>query len=294
MKTFQKALVIAGIAAFLIVGLAVMLFLFAGMSFSATEYVGVIDISGEIEGSVAFDWESKSVYQLLEEARDDPSVAAIVLRINSGGGGVIPSKELASAVSDVSLYKPVVTYVRCIAASGAYYVAAHSDYIVSDEDSMVGSVGVLSTFVSYEELLEDKLGVEVTTIKSGEFKDLGSPYRNLTEAEAERVQELVDKTHRRMLDDIVLLRGLSPSQRGTIDEAGIFLGDEALALGLVDSLGSMDSAVEIAGQMADSPKAEMYRMGPSDSGQDIYYSLGLGIGDALAAKLEAEALPELR
>jgi protease-4 len=288
MNDLQKALVLIGVILFLLAGVAVMMFLFGGLLFFGGERIAVIDMQGEIANSNADGYVSASMMRkLLSDAEDSDSVVAVILRINSGGGGVIESKEIAASVSKFAGKKPVVAYITDIGASGAYYVAVQSNYTMSDEDSLLGSIGVVSTYMQYKELLEEKLGINTTTIRSGEFKDIGSPYRAMTDEEKARLQEIVDKVHQEFVGVIAAKRSLSPSQLAKVTNGNIFLGSEALSLGLIDETGTFDAAVEKARQLADSPDAEVYYVDESEyRNGDLYYSIGRGVGDSLAGKMQ--------
>ncbi len=293
MNTSQKLLVIIGIALFLLIGIAMLLFLFTGFAFevSSGDRIAVIDMYGEISGSEPMLDSSISAPEMrrrFEEAEDDPSVVGVVLRINSGGGEVIESKEIARIVEEFPEDRPVVAYLQDVAASGAYYVASAADYIIADEDSLVGSIGVISTYLVYEELLEDKLGINVTVLKSGKFKDIGSPYRQITGEEKERLQEIIDQIHERFLDIIAARRGLSQSDIERIETGGIFLGSEAVGIGLVDSLGGFNDAIGVVKTLTKcDPDAELcYLDEEEDPNTERFYSLGRGLGDSLASRLE--------
>jgi protease-4 len=232
--------------------------LLAGSKFSAVslsaQKVAVIPLRGEItlEGcsgglfAAAECIDVASVKQELRKADDDPSVKAIVLDINSGGGAVVPSRELALAVKDVK--KPVVSCIREVGASGAYYVASASDYIIADRDSMVGSIGVIMTTTQYYGLYE-KLGLNVTVIKSGSSKDFGSPYRPMTEPEKAEMGSMVEKIYQDFVDDVANNRNMSVDYVKSLADGSIYLGSDAKTLGLIDSLGGIDDAVDKASEM---------------------------------------------
>ena len=281
----QKILVVIGIALFLLVGIAMLLFLFTGFFFEYGERIAVIELSGDISSTGA-------MREMFEEAAEDPSIVGVVLDINSGGGGVIETKEVDSSVAKLAGLKPVVAYIGDVGASGAYYVATSADYIMADEDSLIGSIGVISTYTVYKDLLEEKLGINTTVIKSGEFKDLGSPYRAMTDLEKQRLQEIVDTVHDRFIATIASRRGLSDSALRRSETADIFLGDEALELGLVDYLGGFDDAVDLVRQLSHYEYAEPYFMESEDhQGADIYYDIGRGVGDSLASRIDLSSAP---
>jgi len=139
------------------------------------ESVAVVDIWGEIYYDMAKIAE-------IEEYRDDDDVKAILVHINSPGGGVVGSQALYHALEKASEYKPVIAVMGAVAASGGYYVACAADSIFAMEGTVTGSIGVIAAYLRTEELFW-KIGLDVTVIKAGEFKDVGSPHRSMTEKE---------------------------------------------------------------------------------------------------------------
>ncbi len=284
MNEVLKIFVILGVVLFILAGVATLMFLFSGI-FLSGDTIAVIDMSGDIAENGQIN--AALMNEMFKDAADDPSVVAVILRINSGGGAVVETKEIARSLSALSSEKPVVAYISEVGASGAYYVAAHADFIVADEDSLVGSIGVISTYTSYQNLLEDKLGINTTVLKSGKFKDIGSPYRDMTEEEKQNLQAIVDTVHSEFMDVIVSNRGLTRQAISEVNTSNIFLGSKALQLGLVDYNGGFDTALAIAQQASDSPDAEPKYLSSSDyQDADLYYSIGRGVGDSLASKID--------
>jgi protease-4 len=186
------------------------------------------------------------IKEMLDKANEDDSVRAIVLDINSGGGSVVPSRDLARAVKESK--KPVVSYIGESGASGAYYVASASRHIVADKDSITGSIGVIMTIQQTYGLYE-KLGINVTTIKSGNVKDIGSPYRPMTDDEKVELQSMVGKIYDDFVSDVAINRGLERDYVVKISDGSIYLGKDAKDLGLIDSLGNLQDAVNIAAEL---------------------------------------------
>lgn len=211
-------------------------------SASGADSVAVVPLKGEItESSV------NELSNMLDNALNDNSVKSIVLDINSPGGGVLPSKEIMYKIRDSE--KPIVARIGESGASGAYYAASATDRIIADEDSITGSIGVSMILIQYYELF-DKLGVDVKVITSGERKDIGSPYRNMTEEEEERLQEIVDKIYYHFISDIAENRDMEISDVEEIANGDIYLGSEALEKGLVDELGTLGDAITRAAELA--------------------------------------------
>ncbi len=283
----QKILVILGIFFFILIGISLMAFLFFPLLPSSEKYIGVVDLDGEISFSSTASLNPYSIRNMLEDLKNDSNAVGVILNINSGGGGVVESKEIARSVLSLSEKKPVVAYISGVGASGAYYIAAHANYIIADEDSIVGNLGVVSVYTVYKNLLEDKLGINVTVIKSSEYKDIGSPYRSMKEEETQRLQEIVNTINDEIVSEIQKKRGLSRAAIEEIKTGMIFLGSEALQLGLVDELGGMELAAEKIRTVTNTPDAKIKYIERSKYTEEdpykssLYYSLGLGIGDSL-------------
>lgn len=216
--------------------------------------VAVIPIKGEITtGSCQCNIlgcvqcaQVKVVKAMLETADRDSSIRAIVLDINSGGGGVIASSEMMKEVKETK--KPVVARIEEVGASGAYYVASAADKIVAHRNSFVGGVGVVMYLQQYYGLME-KLGVNVTVIKSGENKDIGSPYRPMREEEREELQGMVDLVYENLIQDIAENRNMSVDYIDNVSQGALYLGIEAKEAGLVDELGNLEDAIILAGEL---------------------------------------------
>ena len=189
---------------------------------------------------------SRDLIETLRTADKDPQVRAILLYINSTGGDIVASDEVYRALK--ALKKPVVAYLGEIAASGAYYIACGADKIVAHPATLTGSIGVIVEIPNAQKLLE-KLGVEMVVIKSGPHKDEGSFYRGLTEEEKAYWQSLVDRLHEKFVEVVARERGLPEDKVRSIADGRLCLGEDALKFGLVDSLGTFDDALKLAGEL---------------------------------------------
>lgn len=191
--------------------------------------------------------------QIVEEVNDyaeDGSIKAIVLRIDSPGGGVVPSQEIFNAVRNAKREgKKVVASLGSLAASGGYYVAAAADRIVANPGTLTGSIGVKMEFANIEKLLE-KIGVKGMVVKGGLYKDIGSPFREMTEGERKLLQDVIDDVHGQFIDAVAEGRGLQRTEVAAIADGRILTGRQALALKLVDQLGDLDDSVRLAGELA--------------------------------------------
>jgi len=203
--------------------------------------VAVVDIQGEI----FYDrWKLDEI----ESHRENDNVKAVVLFINSPGGGVAASQALHRAVLDLRLQKPVVAYMASVAASGGYYVACATDSIFASEGTLTGSIGVIASFLRTEELYQ-KIGLDVTVIKSGRYKDVGSPHREMTKAEKAYMGDLLDDVYQQFLTAVAETRGMSMDEVIDVAEGRLYTGRSALEAGLVDHLGSYEDAIYMAARM---------------------------------------------
>jgi len=203
--------------------------------------VAVIPVTGMIA-------DSETTIESLKKFGKDDSVKAIVLRINSPGGGVGPSQEIYEEVGKVRAKKPVLTSMGALAASGGYYIACATQKVYANPGTITGSIGVLMPFVNIKELAE-KIGVKGMTVKSGEFKDMGSPLRDMRPEERALLQAVVDNVNLQFVHAVAQGRNLEPGEVLKIADGRIFTGEQAKALGLVDARGDLEDAVAEAGKL---------------------------------------------
>jgi protease-4 len=201
------------------------------------EKIGVVSITGTISSS-------KIISSQLVKFAEDESIKAIILRINSPGGGVGASQEIYREVQKIVSRKPIVASMSSVAASGGYYVAAPATKIVANPGTITGSIGVFIQFVRLEELL-NKMGVDFEIVKSGEFKDMGSPDRRLTERDREILEALIKDLQGQFVSAVATGRHLSVEKVQEIADGRIFSGARAKDLGLVDFIGNFQDSVEI-------------------------------------------------
>jgi len=191
---------------------------------------------------------SDHVVEELNDYADDSSVKAIVLRIDSPGGGVVVSQEIYNAVKNARKEgKKVVASLGTVAASGGYYVAAAADRIVANPGTLTGSIGVKMEFANIEKLLE-KIGVRGVVVKAGEYKDVGSPFRDMSEPEKKILQDVIDDVHSQFIKAVAEGRNMQEAEV-TIADGRIFTGRQALELRLVDQLGDLADSIKVAGEL---------------------------------------------
>jgi protease-4 len=193
---------------------------------------------------------SDNIVDELHDYAEDSSIKAIVIRIDSPGGGVVPSQEIYNAVKYAKKEgKKVVVSMGSVAASGGYYVAAAADKIVANPGTLTGSIGVKMEFANLEKLLE-KIGVQGMVVKSGEYKDIGSPFRTMTEPEKKLLQSVIDDVHSQFISAVAEGRQLQEADVRAIADGRIFTGQQALALKLVDQMGDLSDSIQLAGSLA--------------------------------------------
>jgi protease-4 len=175
-------------------------------------------------------------------------VKAIILRIDSPGGGVGPSQEIHREILKVKSKKKVVTSMGSVAASGGYYIACASDLIVANPGTITGSIGVLMEFTNIEELFK-KIGIKGVVLKSGEHKDIGSPFREMTPEEKKIIQGVIDNVHQQFIMAVAKGRKLDQAKVVEIADGRILTGEQAKQLGLVDQIGNLQDAIDIVAKM---------------------------------------------
>jgi len=205
------------------------------------EKVGVIEINNVII-------DSKKWLKQIKDFREDNSIKAIVLRIDSPGGAVGPSQEIYEEITKAIKKKKVIVSMGTVAASGGYYIASAASGIVANPGTITGSIGVIMEYTNFKELL-GKIGLYPVVIKSGKYKDIGSPVRKMTNSEKKILQQFVDTVHTQFINDVAKGRHKDPACIRKIADGRIFSGQKALELGLVDRLGNFEDAVEWAAKL---------------------------------------------
>ncbi len=219
----------------------VLLLLRGDVFFVKREKIGVLEIKGVIESS-------EEVLKELKAFEEDSTIKAILLRIDSPGGSVGASQEIWKEVLRIREKKPVVASLGNVAASGAYYVACAASKVVANPGTLTGSIGVVMYFTDLEELMR-KIGIKTHVIKSGSYKDTGSPFRGLTPQEKELLQGLLNEVHEQFVKAVSQSRNLPIEKAKEIADGRLLSGEEALRLKLVDELGSFEDALRVAKEL---------------------------------------------
>lgn len=204
--------------------------------------IAVIELLGPI-------YDSRKIVGQFKHFGDQKSIKAIVFRIDSPGGGVAASQEIYEAAKRVrDAGKPIVVSMGSVAASGGYYVACGADTIMANPGTTTGSIGVIAEFPNIRELL-GKIGVKYDIVKSGRYKDIGSPFHDMTQAEKIQLQSWVDDAYDQFVSVVAEERGLSKKAVLRIADGRVFTGQQALKLGLVDLIGDYEKAILLAAEL---------------------------------------------
>ncbi len=207
---------------------------------------GIILDVGDIGFMSPTGYNHRQFLKMIEQAGEDDRVEGIILRVNSPGGGVVESAEVYDKLLEVreSTNKPIYVSMGNTAASGGYYVSAPADKIVAHPGTVTGSIGVIMESINYAELAED-IGIDFNTITSGEFKDIMSSSRPMTEEEEAILQSIVDEMYDDFVQAIVNGRGMSEADVRKVADGRIYTGKQAKEVGLVDELGTLDDTIAL-------------------------------------------------
>ncbi len=226
----------------LVVLAGVAVFLMSDFEFSLkNNRVGVIEIKGTITSSM-------DTLKQIKEFRKDASIRALLVRIDSPGGSVGPSQEIYREIRRTVETKPVVVSMGGVAASGGYYIASAGSYVIANPGTITGSIGVIIYFPNLRELF-DKIGYQMTAVKSGKFKDIGNPAREMTPEEKELLQNTINETYSQFVRDVAKARNLPEQGVRQVADGRIIMGEKALDLKLIDDLGNFEDAVDKAAEL---------------------------------------------
>jgi protease-4 len=211
--------------------------------FAFGDKIAIVEVKGAIT-------QSSGVIEEIEQYLADDGVKAIILRVDSPGGGVGPSQEIYREIMRIksNSKRKVVTSMGSVAASGGYYIACASDLIVANPGTITGSIGVIMQFSNLEDLLK-KIGIKGVVLKSGEHKDIGSPFREMTLEEKRIMQEVLDNVHQQFIQAVAEGRRLDRSKVAQIADGRILTGEQAKNLGLVDQLGNLQDTIDITAKL---------------------------------------------
>ncbi len=266
-KSFGKwiliifAIVVLLILALIVIGVLASIFTGSGISYGLGN-TALIPIKGEIvseeSGGLLSPQQaaSSTIIDEIQKANSDPAIKAIVFEINSPGGEVVASDEIAAAIKKVN--KTNVAWIRDMGASGAYWIASASDHIIAHRLSITGSVGVTGSYIEFAGLL-NRFNVTYEQLMAGKYKEVGTPYAELTAEQRTFLMKIIDSIHADFLQNVAANRNLTQDQIKNISTGAFYLGKDALQLHLVDELGSQDEVLNyVEKQIKTTPKLVIY------------------------------------
>ncbi len=203
--------------------------------------IAIINIKGVII-------ESTSTIEEIKQYRKNPSIKAIILRVDSPGGAVVPSQEIYEEIKRTIKVKPVIVSMGSVAASGGYYISCPATKIIANPGTLTGSIGVLMELPNIKGLL-DKIGVKSEIVKSGRYKDITSPFKTLQQDEREVLQRLINDVHEQFINAVSEGRKIPLENVKRFADGRVFTGLKAKELGLIDEIGDLDYAIKVAAQL---------------------------------------------
>ena len=249
--------------------------------FPKRQKIAVVEMHGTIGGAV-----KSPVYErILSRVQRDSKIRALVLDIDSPGGAVTTSDYLYRSVGKIAAQKPVVASIRGTGASGAYYIACAAHKIIAIPGAIVGSIGVISIRPVVEQLL-DRIGVSINVNKSGAYKDMGAFWRQATSDEQQKMQTLIDDSFDTFVSIVAEARNLSDEQVREFATGEVFWAPRAKELGLIDELGDLDTAIDLAAKLSGAPRRPVF-MRPRRGFRDrIFGAMAESLVDSVASEVE--------
>lgn len=253
--------------------------------------IGVIRIVGPIAAtpSIFGGANAEEIVSLLKEAREDPSIEAVLIRIDSPGGQAAASQEIYREITRLrQAGKPVVASIGDTALSGGYYVASAADKIVAEPGALTGSIGAIWTVTQLEEFFK-KLGIEFVVIKGGGLKDIASPFREITPEEKELLQSMIDEVHEQFIKDVAEGRNLEITKVRKIADGRILTGKQAKEHGLIDEFGNLNDAIDLAAKLAGIKRPEVVELQRRPFFEELLrligFEFGRGVVESILSKL---------
>ena len=244
-----------------------------GISLSSKK-IAVISIEGVLV-------RSGDTIRQFKQYEDKQDVKALVLRIDSPGGTVVAAQEIYAEIRKMRENKVVLASMGNVAASGGYYVACAASEVFANPGTLTGSIGVVSEYPNIEELMK-KVGLKSEVFKSGRFKDLGNPTREMTDEEKGFLQNLLDDIHRQFIRDVATGRGKTFEEIESWADGRIFTGEQAKEIGLVDRLGNLQDALDRAAELA-GIEGKPVILYPREKHKKIWEYLVQGVAEALGS-----------
>ncbi len=261
--------------------------------------VAVIDVQGVIttakDGIFASSAASSTdIVKLIEKAAKDKGIKAMVFMINSPGGSAVASDEIATAIKAAN--KTTVAVIRDMGTSGAYWVASSTDYIIANKASFTGSIGVIASYLEFPNLLQE-YNVNYRRLVAGKYKDMGSPFKEMTLEEQKLFQQSLDELHDVFIEEVAQNRDMSYAEVKALATGAFYTGMQAKKLGLVDELGGRKEAVaylqkrlNMTVELKPYRKPRTFFETLSGGVSEQAYAVGRGMGDALLHSSAEERL----
>jgi protease-4 len=246
----------------------------------------------EMEGAIGPRLKAAEYVKLFRHLESSDSVRAVVLDIDSPGGSAPGSNYLYLAVKALAAKKPVVAFIRGVGASGAYMLACPATKIVAIPSAIIGSIGVISMRPTVYQALE-RIGVQMSVTKSDRLKDMGSMFREATEEEKQKEQELVDDLYDQFLEIVAEGRGIDKAKAKELATGEVYTARRCVDLGLVDELGDLEHAIDLAAELGEAPRRPVWLKPKKGLREVISSMVGASIAgsfvDAVAARIEDRA-----
>ncbi|MCH9037592.1 MAG: signal peptide peptidase SppA [Chloroflexi bacterium] len=245
--------------------------------------IAIVELFGPIHGGAKVG----EYVHLLEGLRGDRKVRAVILEIDSPGGSAPASEYLYRTVSRLAREKPVIAFIRGIGASGAYMISCGATKIVALPSSIIGSIGVISINPVMKDLLK-RLGIDMAVSKSGPYKDMGAFYRDATADEQKKQQKLIDQFFENFVDLVAEARSMPTKTVRKYATGEVFIGKQAKEYGLVDEIGDMEMAIDLAAQLGNVPRRVIYARPRRPLLQRFFSRFSASIVDEVSAGLERQ------
>lgn len=243
-------------------------------------------VGGDVDGALSSDKFAREI----RKARKDDNIKAIVLRVNSPGGSIVASEVIWREMTETKKAKPLIVSMGGVAASGGYYISAPADTIVAQPNTITGSIGIFGLWFNVQELLNDKLGVTTDVVSTGQLSDFMNPTRELTEVERTIIQSNVEEGYETFISRVAEGRGMHPDSVKKVASGRVWTGTQAKERGLVDVLGGLNTAIEIAADKIDA--GEDYRVVYYPEQKTWFEDLFSSFGDKVQLKILQARLGE--
>ncbi|MFQ6058592.1 MAG: signal peptide peptidase SppA [Anaerolineae bacterium] len=251
--------------------------------------IAVVELFGIVGGAIR----TTDYVGLFEALRKDTRVKSVVLDIDSPGGSATATNYLHLALSKLAAEKPVVAFIRGLGTSGAYLLSCAATRIIAIPNALVGSIGVISLRPVAQELLR-RAGIKINVAKGGRFKDMGAFWRDWTDEEVQKEQELIDQFYQDFVQVVAQARGLDQETMEEYATGEVFLARKAQTLGLIDEIGDLERALDLAAELGKVPRRVVYARPPRPWRQRLISRFVASLVEELGAELERRLMGYVR